>query len=139
VHPILGSHTTSRFLPILHSEVLDVNVMRALSWDTSVDHVDGRLVVAVHDGRAFGWKAKIGHCCVHVLSMLCGGNGGKKFRFGGARSGDRLRLTSALVGNGAATQQEGIAGGKSAVTQIICMHSIEKCNGFLGVHSGKIR
>jgi len=69
--------------------------------------------------------------------MLRGGNSGEKFRLGGARSGDRLRLAS--VGNGAATQEEGLAGSGSAVTQIICMHSIEKCNGFLGVHSGKSR
>jgi len=112
-------------------------VTRALSGDTSVDHIDGRLVVATHDGRAFWWKAKIGHDCAHVSSMLRGGNSGEKFRFGGARSGDRLRLAS--VGNGAATQEEGIVGGGSAVTQIVCMRGISKCNGFLGVHSGRDR
>jgi len=121
----------------LHGKVPDVNVTRALSGDTSVDHIDGLLVVAMHDGGAFWWKAKIGHDCAHMSSMLCGGNSGEKFRFGGARSGDRLRLAS--VGNGAATQEEGIAGSGSTIAQIVCMRSIQKCNGFLGVHSRKVR
>jgi len=47
-------------------------VTRALSGHTSIDHVDGQLVVATPDGRAFGWKAKISHDGTHVPSMLGG-------------------------------------------------------------------
>jgi len=81
--------------------VLNINVTRALSGYASVDHIDGRLVVAMHDGRAFGRKAKVSHDCTHISSMLCCGNSGKEFRFSGAGSGDGLRLTS--VGDSAAT------------------------------------
>jgi len=70
------------FLPILYGEVLDINVTRALSGYTSVDHIDGQLVVAVHHGRAFRRKAKIGHDGTHVSSMLRGGNCGEELRFG---------------------------------------------------------
>jgi len=94
--------------------VLDINVTRALSGDTGVDHIDSRLVVAMHDGRAFGRKAKVSHDCAHVSSMLRGGNSGKEFRFSGAGSGDGLRLTAA--GDSAATQQEGIATPDHGVT-----------------------
>jgi len=117
--------------------VLNVNMTRALSGYTGVDHIDGRLVVTIHDGRAFGWKAKVGHDCTHVSSMFCCGNSGKEFRFSGAGSGDGLRLTS--VGDSAATQEEGIASSGSAVAQIIGVYGIKKRNGFLSVNGGKIR
>jgi len=99
----------ARFLPILHSEVLDINVTRSLSGHTSVDHIDGRLVVAMHDGRTFGWKAKIRHGGTRAPGMFGGSNGGKEFRFSGAGSSDGLRL--ALAGCSTATQQEGTTGG----------------------------
>jgi len=88
--------------------MLDINVTRALSGHTSIDHIDGRLVVATHDGGAFGWKAKISHDGTHAPSMLGGSNGSKEFRLSGASSGDGLRLAS--VGHSAAAQQEGITG-----------------------------
>jgi len=69
--------------------------------------------------------------------MLRGGNSGKELRFGGAGSSDRLCFAS--VGDGAATQKEGAACGRSAIAQIIGMGGIEECNGLLGVHSGKFR
>jgi len=97
--------------------VLNINVTRALSGDTSIDHVDCRLVVAIHDGRAFRRKAEVSHDGAHVSSMLRCGNSGKEFRFGGAGSGDGLRLTS--VGDSVATQEEGIASSRSAVAQIV--------------------
>jgi len=80
--------------------VLDVNVTRALSRCTSVDHVDGRLVIAAHDGQAFWREAEVGHDGAHVSSMLCGGNSGKEFGFSGAGSCDGLCFVS--VGDGAA-------------------------------------
>jgi len=137
--PEMNSMTTNcaRFLPILYSKVLDINVTRALSRHTSVDHVDGRLVVAVHDSRAFRRKAEVGHDCLNVSSMLCSGTSGKDLRFGGAGSSDRLCF--ALVGDGAATQKEGIASSGSAVAQIIGVCGIKECNGFLSVDGGKIR
>jgi len=111
--------------------VLNINVTRALSGYTSVDHIDGRLVVTMHDGRALGSKAKVGHDCAHASSMFRCGNSSKEFRFSGAGSGDGLRLT--LVGDSAATQEEGIASSGSAVAQIIGVCGIEKRNGFLSV------
>jgi len=92
----------------LYSEVLDVNVTRSFSGHSSVDHIDGRLIVATHDGRTFGWKANVSHDGTHVPGMFGGSNGGKEFRFSGAGSGDGLRLAS--VGHSAAAQQEGITG-----------------------------
>ena len=74
---------------------------RALSRYTSVDHIDGRLVIAVHDSRAFRREAEVGHDGLHVLSMLGGGNSGKEFCFSGAGSCDGLCFAS--VGDGAAT------------------------------------
>jgi len=117
--------------------VLNINVTRVLSGYTSVDHIDGRLVVAIHDGRAFGWKAKVGHDCAHVSSMFRCGNSGKEFRFSGAGSGDGLRLTS--VGDSAATQEEGIASSGSAVAQIIGVCGMKKRNWFLSIDDGKLR
>jgi len=117
--------------------VLNINVTRALSGDMSIDHIDGRLVVAIHDGRAFGRKAEVSHDGAHVSSMLRCGNSGKDFRFSGAGSGDGLRLTS--VGDSAATQEEGIASSGSAVAQIVGLCGIEKRNRFLSVDVGKRR
>jgi len=68
--------------------VLHVNVTRVLSGDMSVDHVDGGLVVAMHDGGAFGRKAKVGHGRAHAASVFRCGNSGEEFRFSGAGSGD---------------------------------------------------
>ena len=39
------------FFPVLNSEVLDVDVTRALCRDLVVDHVDGRKVVLVERSR----------------------------------------------------------------------------------------
>ena len=117
--------------------MLDINVTRALGGDLGVDHIDGRLVVAIHDGGAFGWKSKVGHDRAHVSSMLRCGNSGKEFRFSGAGSGDGLRLAS--VGDSATTQEEGIACSGSAVAQIIGVGGIEKRNWFLRVDVGKLR
>jgi len=82
-------------------------------------------------------KAEVGHDCSHASSMLCGGNSGKELRFGGAVSSDRLCLAS--VGDGAATQKEGVACSRSAITQIIGVCGIKECNWLLGIHSGKFR
>jgi len=112
-------------------------VTRALSGYTRVDHIDGRLIIAMHDSRAFRRETEVGHDGAHVSSMLCGGNRGKEFCFGGAGSSDGLRLAS--VRDGATTEKEGIACGESAVAQIIGVCGIKECNGFLGVHSWKNR
>jgi len=72
----------ARILPILYNEVLDINVTRALSRHTSVDHIDGQLVVAAHDGRALRRKAEVSHDGSHVSSVLRGGNYGKELCFG---------------------------------------------------------
>jgi len=125
------------FFPVLDGKVLDVNVTGALRGHTSVDHIDGRLVIAVHDCRAFRREAEVCHDCSHVLSMLRGGNSGKEPRFGGAGSSDRLHF--ALVRDGATTEEEGVACSRSAVTQIIGVCGIKECNGFLGIPSGKNR
>jgi len=118
--------------------VLNINVTRALSGYTSVDHIDGRLVVTIHDGRAFWWKAKVGHDCAHVSSMLRCCDSGKEFRFSGAGSGNGLRL--AAVGSySAAAQEESISCSGLAVAQIIGMCSINERNGFLSIYGGKIR
>jgi len=82
-------------------------------------------------------KAEVSHDGAHVSSMLCCGNSGKEFRFGGAGSSDGLRLTS--VGDSAATQEEGIASSRSAVAQIVGVCGIEKCNRFLSVDVGELR
>jgi len=117
--------------------VLNINVTRALSGYASVDYIDGRLVVAIHDGRAFGRKAKVSHDCAHISSMLRCGNSNKEFRFSGAGNGDGLCLTS--VGDSAATQEEGIASSGSAVAQIVGVCGIEKRNWFLSIDVGKLR
>jgi len=98
----------ARFFPILCGEMLDINVTRALSGHTSVDHIDDPLVVATRGGRAFGWKAKVSRDGTHAPSMFGSSNGSKEFRFSGAGSSDGLRLASA--GRSAAAQQEGTAG-----------------------------
>jgi len=127
----------ARLLPVLCSEVLDVNVTRALSGHSSVDHVCGRLVVATHDGGTFGQKAKISHDSAHVPGMFGSRNGDKEFRFSGTGSGDGLRLAS--VGDSAAAKQEGTTGSRATVAQIIGVRGIKECDGFLGVHSRKCR
>jgi len=60
--------------------MMDVNVTRALSGHTSVDHVDSRLIIAVQDGGAGRRKAEVGHDGAHVASMLGGGISGKELR-----------------------------------------------------------
>ena len=64
-------------------------------------------------------------------------NSGKELCFGGAGSSDRLRFAS--VRDDAATEEEGLACSRLAITQIIGVCGIKECNGFLGIHSGKIR
>jgi len=117
--------------------VLDVNVTRALSGHTSVDHVDGQLVVATHGGGTFGWKAKISHGGAHAPGVFGSRDGGKEFRFSRTGSGDRLRL--ALAEDSAAAKQEGTTGSRSMVLQMIGVRGIKECDGFLGVHSRKCR
>ena len=97
---------------------------RALSGYTSVDHVDGRLIITIHDSQAFRGEAETGHDGVHILSMLCGGCSGKELRFSGAGSSDGLHFAS--VGDGAATEDEGVACTRSAVAQIISVCGINK-------------
>jgi len=62
------------FLPSLNGEVPDINVTRALSGHKSVDHNDGRLVIAAHDSWRLWREAEVGHDRSHISSMLRGGN-----------------------------------------------------------------
>jgi len=68
--------------------------------------------------------------------MLYSGDN-SKVSFSGAGSSYGLRLAS--VGDGTSAEKESIAHSRLAVLQIIGVCSIEERNGFLGVHSGKIR
>jgi len=63
------------------------------------------------------------------------GNSGKELRFGGAGSRDGMCFASAR--DGAVSEEEGAACGRSAVLQVIGVCGIKKCNWFQGVHSGK--
>jgi len=112
-------------------------VKRAISRYTSVDHIDGRLIIAMHDGRAFRRVTYVGHDGAHVSSMLHGGDSGKELRFDGAGSSDGLGFAS--VRQGATSEKKGVACSRLAVAQIIGVCGIKECNGFLGIHSWKSR
>jgi len=85
----------------MNSEILDINVTRALSGHTSVDHVDSQLIIAVQGGGAVWREAEVGHDCEYVASILCSGNSSMELRFSGASSSDGLCFAS--VGDGTAT------------------------------------
>ena len=46
--------------PILDGEVLDSNVSGTFCWNTSVDHLDGRFVVAVQWSGSVSGKSEVG-------------------------------------------------------------------------------
>lgn len=72
--------------PILNGKELNEDVARAVSGDASIDHVDCRLVVAVHWSRAGWWKAKLRENGAKVLGMLGSRDSGIEFSFSGASS-----------------------------------------------------
>ena len=43
-------HNVPRVLPVLDGKVLDINMTRALNGHTSVDHIDGGLIVTMQQG-----------------------------------------------------------------------------------------
>jgi len=53
----------TRILPVLNDKVLDVIVTLVLGECTGMDHVDGRLIVAMEDRQSLGWEAKMLHDC----------------------------------------------------------------------------
>jgi len=69
-------HNVPRVLPVLNGKVLDINMARVLSWNMSVDHIDGGLVVTTQ------------HNATEVARMLSRCGGSKEFCFSGAGGSD---------------------------------------------------
>ena len=130
-------HNGASIFPVLNGEMLDINVARTFGRNASVDHVDSRLVVAEHDSGIFRRESQISHDSTHVAGVFGSGNGGQKFSFGGAGGSDGLGF--ATVGDSTATQQEGVAGGRTAVAEVVGMCSIKECSGFLSIVGGEVR
>ena len=130
-------HNGASIFPVLYGEVLDINVARTFGRNASVDHVDSRLVVAEHDSGIFRRESQISHDSTHVAGVFGSGNGCQKFSFGGAGGSDGLGFAS--VGNGTATQKEGVAGGRAAVAEVVGVSSIKERSGFLRIICGEVR
>ena len=96
-------------LPILDGKVLNINVAGALSRNTSVDHLDSRLVVFVDRSRVMLGKTQLFQNSTEVFGMLRSKNSSKELSFSRAGCSDGLRLGT--VRDGAATHSERVAGG----------------------------
>ena len=81
-------------LPVLDGKVLDVNVTRSLSRNSSIDHFDRGHVVLVDRSGSMLWKSEFFQNEPQVPGMFSSENGGKKLSFGGAGSRDGLRLSA---------------------------------------------
>jgi len=81
-------HNGPRVLPVLNGEVLDIDMTRTLSGNTSVDHVDGGLVVTMQWCR-FTWREpQLLHDGTKAARMFSSGDSSKEFRFSGAGGSD---------------------------------------------------
>ena len=66
----MGQNNVTRILPILDGKVLDGNVTSTISRLTGIDHFDGRIIVAVQDGRTRLAKIQLGKDCTKVQGSL---------------------------------------------------------------------
>ena len=66
-------------LPVLDGEVLDLDVTRSLGGHTSVDHVNGRLVILVDGGRLGLGESEFLHNRPDVSGLLGCGDSGEEF------------------------------------------------------------
>ena len=112
----IGHHNLLAVLPILDSEVLDINVARTLGWDLGVNHVDGGLVVHVDGGWSLWREAQFSKDGSEVLDLLGSSNSSKELCFSRTGGSDGLHL--GFVGNGSTRQNEGIACGGTALAGI---------------------
>ena len=74
-------HNVPRVLPVLDGKVLDIDMTRALSGNTSVDHVDGGLVVTIQRCR-FAWREpQLLHNGAEVARMFSSGDSSEELGF----------------------------------------------------------
>ena len=82
------------FFPILDGKVLDINVTGALSGDTGVDHIDGRLIVLIDGSGASQRETEVLHDSAEVLGLLGSIDGSEEFGLGGTCCSDALGLAA---------------------------------------------
>ena len=98
---------------------------RPICRDAHIDHLDGRLVVAVEDGGGKLREAKLKKERAKVASLFGGADSGIELRLGGGAScSDGLRF--AFVRNATTGQHEGKTSGGAAIANVIGMGSIKK-------------
>ena len=78
------------FGPILNGKIVNINMMRAFSGDTVVDHIDGRHIVFIEWGRAILGVSEFEKDGTQVLCVLCRCDSGKKLSFGAGDSSGSL-------------------------------------------------
>jgi len=84
-------------LPILNGKVLDINVMRTLSRNTSINHLDSRHVVFVDRSWFILRETQFSHYSTEVLGLLSGKDGSEKLSFRRASGSDRLVVSTPPV------------------------------------------
>ena len=70
------------FGPVLNGKILNINMARAFSGDTVVDHVDGRHVVFIEWGRTILRVSKFEKDSTQIFCVFCSCNSRKKLSFG---------------------------------------------------------
>jgi hypothetical protein len=123
--------------PILDGKELDINVMRAFSWNFCVDDIDGRLIVLIDQSWPRGPEPKLREDCTEVFGMFGCKDGSQELSFRGASSSDGLGF--ACVGNGTPRQQEDIPTSGPPIAQVIGMSSVNKAGEFTWINLKKWR
>jgi hypothetical protein len=132
---MLHEHISSVF-PILNSEELNKDVARAVSGDTSVDHLDSGCVITV-EGCGVGLReTKFDEDGTEVLGMFGCADGSVELGF--SRAGGSERLGFAFIGDGATCEKEGVASGGTTLAEVVGMGSVdETSNGDARFKGGK--
>ena len=110
--------------PILDGKVLDGNVTSTISRLTGIDHFDGRIIVAVQDGRTRLAKIQLREDCTKVQGSFGGGDRSKEFSFG--RTCGCNGLSFRLIGDCTAGQKKSKTSGRTSLTQVIGMGSVDE-------------
>ena len=71
-----------RFGPLLNCIMLDINMTRAFSRDTVVDHIDSRHIVFIERSGAILWVSKFQEDSTQLFGMFGHCDSGKKLSFG---------------------------------------------------------
>jgi hypothetical protein len=116
--------------PVLNREALNIDMARTRGGSTSVDHLDGGLVVFKNRGRADLGKTKFTKHGTQMFRNLDGFDSGKKFGLSAGSSSDGLSV--ATTGNDATGKKETTASSRVAVAKILGMGRIDETTELKG-------